>query len=309
VSNLFGGAAIVAPNAYEVVSSPGFASECPLGVHTHHALTCNARGYAKILAGVSILAIPPSFDSPVTSGVSLDLESTTRAQTELPSGLAHPPATTPSANVSLPSVPAVCPSVSDFLGGIASAAHKVFEVVSSPWSASGCPLGVHTLCVQPCLAGGHAEILAGASILANPSSSDHPVTSGASLDPESIERAPPPLPSGFEQPTATTPSADAGPASTLAACLPASDLFGGTDSVVHKVFDVAPGRCTASECLVEVHPNDSLPGAARCPTKLLAGASILAIQPSFESTADSRTSPDLDSNASASTKLPHWPRQ
>jgi len=91
----------------------------------------------------------------------------------------------------------------------------------------------------------------------------------------------------------------------LAACLPVSDLFGGTDSVVHKVFDVMPGCCIASECLVEAHPNDSLPGAAGGPDKISAGASTLASRPSFDSTAASWMSPALNSNASASAKLPH----
>ncbi len=93
-------------------------------------------------------------------------------------------------------------------------------------------------------------------------------------------------PASFEHPTATNLSA-----------------VGGTDPVAQHPFEVAPGRGTASEGLVEVHPNDSLLGAAGGPAELLAGAPTVAIQPSFDSTAASWTSPDPNSNASALAKL------
>jgi len=112
------------------------------------------------------------------------------------------------------------------------------------------------------------------------------MTPGVSLDLESTASAKAKPPDSFAHPTATNLSA-----------------VGGTDSVAHKFFEVAPGRCTASEGLAEVHPNDSLLGAAGGPTKLLAGASIVPIQPSFDSTAASRTSPDPNSNMSALAKL------
>jgi len=108
----------------------------------------------------------------VTSRASLDLESTASAQAELPSGRERLSATNPSAIVSLLFAPAVCASVSDFFSGNASTAHKVSEAVSSPWFAPGFPLGVHPHRVQPCLAGGFVETMAGASILATPSSFD-----------------------------------------------------------------------------------------------------------------------------------------
>ena len=104
----------------------------------------SAGGYAQNLGRASSFAIPSSFDHPVTTRASLALDSTASAQMQFPSGPEQPPAMAPSAMVSPSPVPAVCPSVSDFLGGIVPAAHKFFAVKSSHWFASGCPLGIHT---------------------------------------------------------------------------------------------------------------------------------------------------------------------
>jgi len=284
VSDLFGGTASVAPKVFEVASSPWFASGCPLGVHTHHPLTREAGGHAKILAGASILAIPSSFNRPVTSGASLDLESTASAKAKSPDSFEPPTATNLSEVATLLSVQPACFPVSHLVGGITPVVHQVLDVPSGHWFASGCPLGAFPHLLWACVAGGHAEISARAPILAIPPSFDRQVSSGASIDPTRTARAPATLTSGFEDPPAPAPSA--------------------TDSAVQNVFGVVPGRCTASECLVEVHPNNSPPDAAGGPDKILAGASNLAIQPSFDSTAAAWRSPDFDGNTSASTKLP-----
>jgi len=176
----------------------------------------NTGGYAQNLGGASSLAIPSSFDRQVTTRASLALDSTASAQAHLHGGLEHPSATAPLAMVRPPPGPAVCPSVSDFSGGIVPAAHKVFAVVSSHWFASGCPLGVHTHQALTREAGGYAKIAAGASILAIPSSFDCPVTSGASLELESTAIAKAKSPDSVEPPTARNPSA----VTTLLSVLP-----------------------------------------------------------------------------------------
>jgi len=153
----------------------------------------------------------------------MDLDSTARAPTPSPRPLEHFPSPAPSATFSLSPVPAVC----HLLDSTASVASKVFEVVSRPWFAQGCPLGVHTNHARTREAGGHAKILAAASILAIPLSFARPVTSEASLDLDSTARAKAKSPERSEHPTATNLSA-----------------VGGTDSVADKRFEAAPGRCT-----------------------------------------------------------------
>jgi len=115
----------LAPKVFEVAPSPWFASGCPLGVHTHQALTRKARGYAKILAGASILAIPSSCDSSVTSGVRLDLESTASAKAKSHDSFEHPRATNLSAVATPLSGQPACFPVSDLAGGNTSVAHQV----------------------------------------------------------------------------------------------------------------------------------------------------------------------------------------
>jgi len=200
VSDFLGGIAPAARKVYEAVSSPWHAPGCPVGVHTHHALTREAGDYAKILAGASIFTIPSSFDHPVTSGASLDLKSTTRAKAKLPAGFEHPTATNLPAVATLLSVLPACFPVSDFVGGITSVAHQVLDVSSGHWFAAGCPPGTFPHLLWSRAAGGHAEFLAGASTLAILPSFDSLMTSGVSIDPESTARAPASLLSGFEHP-------------------------------------------------------------------------------------------------------------
>jgi len=213
-----------------------------------------ARGHAEILAGASSLVIQPSFDSTVAPRERPDLDHNASVSATPPSSFGRPQATAPSALVSLPSVPTVCPSVSDVFGKIASVAHQAFEVVSSPWVASGCLLGVHPHCIQPRLAGGHAEILAGGSIFAIPSGFDCPVTSGASPDPDSTASAQSQLPSGFEHPPATGRSTIASLPSVSAVCPSMSDLFGGIAQAAHTVFEVVSSLGLLQGALLESTP-------------------------------------------------------
>ena len=228
MSDLFGGTASVAPKVFEVVSSPWSASGCPLGVHTHYALTREAGGYAKILAGASILAIPSSFDRPVTSGASLDVESTASATAKSPDSFEHPTATNLSAVATPLSVQPACFPVSNHVGGISSVAHQVLDAPAGHWFASGCPLGTFPHLLWTCVAGGHAEISAKDSTLMIRPSFDSQVSSGASIDPESTARVPATLPSGFEHPSSPAPSATVSLPSVPAVHPSVSDLFGGT---------------------------------------------------------------------------------
>jgi len=170
--------------------------------NSYSTLTSSAfnRGHAEILAGASSLAIPSSFDCPVTSGVSLDLESTASAKAKSPGCSKHPTATNPSAVATLLSVWPACFPVSEFVDGITSVAHQVLDVSSGHWFASGCPLGTFPPLFQSHVAGGHAKILVVASTFAIRPSFDSPESSGASIDPESTERAPATLSSAFEHP-------------------------------------------------------------------------------------------------------------
>jgi len=132
------------------------------------------------MAVASILATPSSFDHPVASGASLDLESTASAKAKLPGGFEHPTAKNPSAVAIIPSVLPACFPMSDFFSGIASVTHQVFDVLSGHWFACGCPLGICHHLLLSHVAGGHAQVWAGAHIFAIRPSFDSPATSGLS---------------------------------------------------------------------------------------------------------------------------------
>jgi len=126
--------------------------------------------------------------------------------------------------------------------------------------------GVPTHHPPTCDAEGYAKNLVGASILTIPSSFDSPVTTIASLSLESTASAKAKsftIPSSLDSPVTGTANLD---------------LFG-------------------------VHTNQPPTRNGGGPAEISEGASTLAIHPSFDSTAASRTSPDPDSNASASAKL------
>jgi len=179
VSDFLGGLAPAVYQALEVVSSSWFAQACPFGVNTHHTLTREARGYAKILAGASILAIPSSFARRVTSEASLNLNSTASAKAKSPDGSEHSTATNPPAVATLLSVlPASFP-VSEFAGEITSDTHQVLAVPADQWLAPECSLGPFPHHLWSRVAGGPANILVGATTLAIRPSFDSHVPSGA----------------------------------------------------------------------------------------------------------------------------------
>jgi len=136
----------------------GLPLDAPFGPFPHLLWSRVARGHAAHLVGESTLANPPRFDIQVSPGASTAPESAARAPATLLSGFDCPPAPAPSAIVSLPSVPAVHPSVRDLFSGTAPVPTKVFELASSPWFVSGCPPGVHAHRVQPCFSWPEAKL-------------------------------------------------------------------------------------------------------------------------------------------------------
>jgi len=280
--HLLDSTASVASKVFEAVSRPWFAQGHPLGVHTNHAPTREAGGHAKILAAVSILAIPSSFARSVTSEASLDLDSTASATAKSPERSEHPTATNASAVATLLSVLPACFPASEVAAGITTAAHQVLDVPSGQWLAPGCSLGPFQHAPRSCVAGGPAKILLGATTLAIQPSFDGPVPSGANKDPDSTARAPVPLISAFKRPPLPAPPATFSlpPASTV--CHPMRGLFGGTASVPSKVFEVVPSPRSAQECPLGVHTHHDLTREARGHAEISAGASILAIPSSID---------------------------
>ena len=258
VCRLSDGTASVASKVFEVVSRPWSAQGHPLGVHTHHALTREAGGHAKIWAAASILAIPSSFTRPVTSKASLDLDSTASAKAKSPERSEHPTATNPSAVATLLSVLPACFSASKGAGGITTAAHQVLDVPSGQWLASGCSLGHFQHLPRSCVAEGPAEILVGATTLAVRPSFDGQVPSGVNNDPDITVRTPVPLPSAFKRPPPPAPPATFSFPPAPAVCHPMRGLFGGTSSVASKVFEVVPSPRSAQGCPLGVHTHHDL---------------------------------------------------